>query len=63
MLNKIKNFMNRPITWGDSFKYAAGFYAVWGILMAGVWGYFKFRDWYEDRMIKKQIETEERPEW
>ena len=50
--------MNRPITWGDSFKYA-----VWGILKAGVWGYFKFRDWYEDRMIKKQIETEERPEW
>lgn len=63
MLNKIKNFMNRPITWGDIFKYAAGVYAVWGILVAGVCGYLKFRDWYKDRMIKKQIETEERPEW
>ena len=63
MLNKIKNFMNRPITWGDIFEYAAGVYAVWGILMAGIWVYFKFRGWYEDRMIKKQIETEERPEW
>lgn len=63
MLTKIKNFMNRPITWGDSFKYAAGFYAVYGIILACVYGYIKVRDWLYWEKVKKQNKNEERPEW
>lgn len=63
MLTKIKNFMNRPITWGDSFKYAAGVYAVYGIILACVCGYIKVRDWLRWKKVEKQNKNEERPEW
>lgn len=63
MLNKIKNFMDRPITWGDSIKYAAGIYAVWGIFLICYYGYHKFNVWKTLKEFESQNKTEERPEW
>lgn len=63
MLNKIKNFMDRPITWGDSFKYVAGVYAVWGIFLACYYAYCKIEDWKSRKKLENWRESEERPEW
>lgn len=53
MMKAIKNFMNKPITWGDSFKWSA---AVLG-LYAAVLGGFAI---YQEVMVRKAIkETKE----
>lgn len=63
MLNKIKNFMNRPITWGDGIEYAAGFYAVWSIFLACYFVYYKIKDWKSRKELEHWQKSEERPEW
>lgn len=63
MLNKIKNFMDRPITWGDTIEYAARICAVWGIFLICYYGYHKFNVWKMLKEFESQNKTEERPEW
>ena len=63
MLNKIKNFMNRPITWGDSIKCTAGVYAVWSIFLACYFVYCKIEDWKSRKELEHWQKSEERPEW
>lgn len=48
MMKAIKNFMNKPITWGDSFKWSGTFLGLYAAVIGACVAYEKLKMEVED---------------
>lgn len=54
MMKAIKNFMNKPITWGDSFKWSGIFLGLYAAVIGACVAYEKWTNYKaEKEMLKK----------
>lgn len=58
MMKAIKNFMNKPITWGDSFKWSGTFLGLYAAVIGAYVAYEKWTNYKaEKEMLKKMQES------
>ena len=58
MMKAIKNFMNKPITWGDSFKWSGTFLGLYEAVIGACVAYEKWTNYKaEKEMLKKMQES------
>ena len=58
MMKAIENFMNKPITWGDSFKWSGTFLGLYAAVIAACVAYEKWTNYKaEKEMLKKMQES------
>nr|DAN91052.1 MAG TPA: hypothetical protein [Caudoviricetes sp.] len=58
MMKAIKNFMNKPITWGDSFKWSGTFLGLYTAVIGACVAYEKWTNYKaEKEMLKKMQES------
>lgn len=58
MMKAIKNFMNKPITWGDSFKWSGIILGLYAAVIGVYVAYGKFTSYKaEKEMLKKMQES------
>lgn len=58
MMKAIKNFMNKPITWGDSFKWSGIFLGLYAAVIGACVAYEKWMNYKaEKEMLKKMQES------
>ena len=58
MMKAIKNFMNKPITWGDSFKWSGTFLGLYAAVIGACVAYEKCTNYKaEKEMLKKMQES------
>lgn len=54
MMKAIKNFMNKPVTWGDSFKWSGIVLGLYAAVIGACVAYEKWTDYKaEKEMLKK----------
>ena len=51
MMKAIKNFMNKPITWGDSFKWTGSALGLYATVIGGILAYEKWKG-FKDAKVK-----------
>ena len=58
MMKAIKNFMNKPVTWGDSFKWSGIVLGLYAAVIGACVAYEKWTDYKaEKEMLKKMQES------
>ncbi len=58
MMKAIKNFMNKPITWGASFKWSGIVLGLYAAVLGACVAYEKWMDYKaEKEMLKKMQES------
>lgn len=58
MMKAIENFMNKPITWGDSFKLSGILLGLYAAVIVACVAYEKWTDYKaEKEMLKKMQES------
>lgn len=56
MMKAIKNFMNKPVTWGDSFKWSGIVLGLYAAVIGACVAYEKWTDYKaEKEMLKKML--------
>lgn len=53
MMKAIKNFMNKPITWGDSFKWSGTFLGLYAAVIGACVAYEKWTNYKAEKDMKK----------
>ena len=56
MMKAIKNFMNKPITWGDSFKWSGIFLGLYAAVIGACVAYEKWTNYKAEKEMLKKIE-------
>ena len=59
MMKAIKNFMNKPITWGDSFKWAGIVLGLYATVVGGILAYEKWRGFKKVNKVESNLEEDE----
>lgn len=60
MMKAIKNFMNKPVTWGDSFKWSGIVLGLYAAVIGACVAYEKWTDYKaEKEMLKKMASDKE----
>lgn len=49
MMKAIKNFMNKPITWGDSFKWSGTFLGLYAAVIGACVAYEKWTNYKAEK--------------
>lgn len=55
MMKAIKNFMNKPITWGDSFKWSGTFLGLYAAVIGACVAYEKWTNYKAEKEMLKKI--------
>lgn len=58
MMKAIKNFMNKPITWGDSFKWSGMFLGLYAAVIGACVAYEKWTNYKAEKEMLKKIKTD-----
>ena len=58
MMKAIKNFMNKPITWGDSFKWSGIVLGLYGAVIGAMVAYEKWTNYKTKKAMVKLDETD-----
>lgn len=53
MMKAIKNFMNKPITWGDSFKWSGTFLGLYAAVIGACVAYEKWTNYKAEKDISR----------
>lgn len=59
MMKAIKNFMNKPITWGASFKWAGIVLGLYATVVGGILAYEKWRGLKKVNKVESNLEEDE----
>ena len=55
MMKAIKNFMNKPVTWGDSFKWSGIVLGLYAAVIGACVAYEKWTDYKAEKEMLKKI--------
>lgn len=56
MMKAIKNFMNKPVTWGDSFKWSGIVLGLYAAVIGACVAYEKWTDYKAEKEMLKKME-------
>lgn len=56
MMKAIKNFMNKPVTWGDSFKWSGIVLGLYAAVIGACVAYEKWTDYKAEKEMLKKIQ-------
>lgn len=57
MMKAIKNFMNKPVTWGDSFKWSGIVLGLYAAVIGACVAYEKWTDYKAEKEMLKKMST------